>query len=74
MLGAPCSVPVRRTKHEHAAEARGRGTKHEHLARSTEHCARSALRCVVPDVAGGHHENDVFGDVRGVVADPLEVA
>ena len=29
---------------------------------------------VVADVAGRHHEDDVFGDVGGVVADALEMA
>ena len=35
---------------------------------------RRLISRVMPDVACRHHEDDVLGDVRGVIADPLEMA
>src|SRR5450759_5297962 len=31
------------------------------------------LVCVMANVSRGHHEDDVFRDVRGVIPDPFEV-
>src|SRR5712691_12211892 len=36
--------------------------------------ARAAFRRVVADVFGRHHEDDVFRDVRRMIADALQVA
>src|SRR5712691_7627770 len=36
--------------------------------------AGAAFRRVVADVFGRHHENDVFRDVRRMIADALQVA
>ena len=51
----------------------------DHVPSAWQPCAAGRVRrgrplAVVADVAGRHHEDDVLGDVGGVVADALEVA
>src|ERR1035437_539506 len=45
-----------------------------HLVRSIECRAESATRCqMVANVSAAHPEDDIFGDIGSVIANPLQV-